>query len=281
MVQVIDCKKLSNEILENIKNEAETFEIKPKLVCVVVGNDEASRIYIKRKQKACDKCGIISDSIFFNENISENELINEIQKLNNDSSVNAILVQLPLPNNINKDKIFETISPIKDVDCFNPYNVGKFFIDTKQNDILKPCTVDGCIAILDSLNVDFSGKKAVILGRSNIVGKPLIPALLDRNCSVLTLHSKSKNLIDELKTADIIISAIGKPKFIKNEFVKEDTIIIDVGINRIDDGTICGDCDFENVKDKCSFITPVPGGVGLMTVACLLKNTILCYKKQL
>lgn len=280
MFQIINCKEIADKILSCISKEVKELTSPLCLVSVIVGNDKASHIYVSNKHKTCEKCGILSKIIKLNENITEKELIDLIKNLNNDKNVNGILVQLPLPNHINSDLIAKIISPLKDVDCFNPYNIGNYFLDPKKENILAPCTVKGCELILDSLNIDLTGKKAIILGRSNIVGKPLIPMLLSKNCSVECLHSKSENVKEEIKTADIVLTAIGKAKFLKKEFLKKEAIIVDIGINRLEDGNICGDCDFESVKEVCSYITPVPNGVGKLTVACLLRNTFICYKLQ-
>ena len=280
MCKIIDCKSIAEKILFSIGEEVRTMASSPCLVSIIFGNDKASRIYVNNKHKTCEKCGILSKIIELSEETTESELLDLIGKLNNDKNVNGILVQLPLPSHINPDLVAKTISVVKDVDCFNPYNIGNYFLNPKKENLLAPCTVKGCEIILDSLNVDLAGKKAIVLGRSNIVGKPLIPMLLGKNCSVECLHSKSMNLQDELKTADVVISAIGKAKFLKKEFLKKNVLVVDVGINRLSDGTVCGDCDLEDVKDICSYITPVPNGVGRLTVACLLLNTLLCYKMQ-
>lgn len=278
MYQIIDGKKISQEIKNKIKEEIQEKNLKICLAVILVGENKASKIYVKNKNKACEECGIESKIILLDENITEEELIKNIEALNNDKNITGILVQLPLPKQINEENIVNIIDPKKDVDCFHPYNVGKFYNAKNYNNLLLPCTPKGCLTLIKSTNIVLAGKKAVIIGRSNIVGKPIAQMLLNENCTVTILHSKSQNFEKEIKTADLLIVAIGKAKFIKKEYLKENVIIIDVGINRLEDGTVCGDVDFEDVKEKCSFITPVPKGVGPMTIASLLENTLLASK---
>lgn len=277
-MKIINGQELSKSIRLDIRNKVDNFYRQPCLVVVLVGNNPASQVYVKNKEKACNECGFKSVLYKLNEKTTEKELIELIEKLNNDNTVDGILVQAPLPDHINFETIMSTISPYKDVDCFNPINVGKFFIG--KNYFTVPCTASGCIKLIKTVETDLSGKKAVVIGRSNIVGKPVAQMLLNENCSVIITHSKTKNLEELTKQADIIIVAIGKPKFLKSNMVKDGTIIIDVGINRLEDGSICGDVDFEGFKNRDCYLTPVPKGVGPMTIACLLENTLKCFNNN-
>lgn len=283
-MQIINGFEISENIKLSIANMVSKFEKKPCLVVVIVGANKASKIYVKNKEKACEECGFKSIKYELDENTTELELIELLNKLNKDDNINAILVQLPLPKHINENRISESINPDKDVDCFNPINVGKFFNNknTDYNDMILPCTANGCLKLIKSINnyQNIEGKRAVIIGRSNIVGKPIAQLLLNENCTVTIAHSKTKNLAEITIQADIIVIAIGKPKFLKKDMIKKDALIIDVGINRLNNSTICGDVDFEDVKDKCLFITPVPKGVGPMTIACLMENTYNLFLKQ-
>ncbi len=273
-MQIIDGKNLASMIRQNLKNEVEELRkkgIQPKLSVIMVGDDKASKIYVKNKSKACEEIGIKYEEYILSDTTTMEELIGLINKLNNDSSVHGILVQSPLPNNLDANVAFRTISSKKDVDGFNPENVGKLSLN---QDCYVSCTPYGILKMLEAYNIQIEGKHAVIIGRSNIVGKPLIQCLLNKNATVTVCHSKTKNLEQYTKTADILIAAIGKPKFVTENMVKENAVIIDVGINRTEDGKICGDVDFENVANKTSFITPVPGGVGPMTIAMLMSNVV-------
>lgn len=272
---ILNCKEISKQIKNNIKVFIKENNIKATLAIVSISPDNASEIYLKNKVKACEYCGI--KTVFFRyDNITESEIIEKIKKLNENTDITGILIQLPLPNYFNEEKILNTINPKKDVDCLTNFNLGKFFYQRQVNDdILMPCTANGCLKIIKSIYDDISGKKAVVIGRSNIVGKPVAQLLLQENCTVSILHSKSKNIIEETKKADIIVVAVGKKGFLKQDMIKEDSLVIDVGINRID-GKIFGDVDFDNIKDYCKFITPVPNGVGQLTVACLMENVIKC-----
>lgn len=278
MTTILDGKKIASELTADLKTKIEQLTKKPKLVVIMVGNNPASKIYVDLKQKKSHEVGIISETIKLNEDVEEAELLTQIQKLNNDKSVNGILVQLPLPEHINTQRVLETIDYSKDVDGFHVINSGKIFL--KQQPMAYPCTPKGILKILDYYNIDVSGKYVVVLGRSNIVGKPVAQMLLNRNATVTVCHSKTENIEKYISEADILISAIGKPKFIKAENVKQGAIIVDVGISRLDDGKVSGDVDFDNVCEKTEYITPVPGGVGPMTIACLLENTYLLYKFQ-
>lgn len=272
MAIILDGKKVSNQIYTELKNKIDNEKIKAKLAVIHIGDDEPSKIYIRNKNKVCKQLGIDFVEYKFESSITENELISLITKLNKDSSISGILLQNPLPSTIDAKNVFNIINPKKDVDGFNPINIGKLVIG---DPLFIPCTPNGIIKLLEYYNINIEGKKVVILGRSNIVGKPLVQCLLNKNATITICHSKTQNLKSETKQADILISAVGKPKFIKQDWIKKDTIIIDVGINRDSNGEICGDIDFDNVKEKASYITPVPGGIGPMTIAMLMQNTII------
>ena len=277
-MEILDGKKLSNEIIEELKvrcDELKEKGIKPKFAVIMVGNDKASQIYVKNKRKACERIGIECVECFLDENIQQKELIDKIKELNSDNTIHGILLQSPIPKHLNINEAFETISPKKDVDGFNPTNVGKLCLN--QNTFVS-CTPFGIIKLLDKYGIDLAGKKVTIIGRSNIVGKPLIQCFLNKNATVTICHSKTDDIKEHTKDADIVVVAIGKPKFLKENMVKKNSVIIDVGINRDDNGKIIGDVDFENVSKKSSYITPVPGGVGQMTVAELGCNVYKAYK---
>lgn len=273
MTVVIDGKGLSERIINNLKDN----NISPTLAVILVGNNPASEIYVRNKEKSCEKAGIISKLFKYDEDIQEKELLEKICQLNNDDSIDAILVQLPLPEHIDENKITKAILPEKDVDGFTPVNIGLLASGLKP--YAYPCTPKGIMTILKEYNINPDGKHAVVVGRSNIVGKPLSIMLLNANATVTTCHSHTKNLKDITKTADILVAAVGKPKFITAEMVKEGAVVIDVGISRTD-GKLCGDVDFENVSGKTAFITPVPKGVGPMTIASLMENTVELYKNR-
>lgn len=277
---IIDGKSIAEKIKNDLKTEILELKSKgiiPKLAVIQVGENSASKIYVRNKKKACEEIGIYSEEFNLPENTSEDELIDLIEKLNSNSDINGILVQLPLPLHISEKKIAEAIDPIKDVDVFNPINTGKLL---SGNADLIPCTPKGIAELFDYEKISLKGKHCVVIGRSNIVGKPLAMLMLQKDATVTICHSKTKNLEKICQNADIIIAAIGKPKFITKNMVKNGCVIIDVGINRNKDGTICGDADFDEVKDIASYITPVPGGVGPMTIAMLLENTIITTKMQ-
>ena len=277
MSKILYGKIIADEIRSNLKNQIEKLSFKPCLVTVLVGNDPASEIYVNMKQKAAKNLGMESISIKLDKNISEDELIKKINELNNDDNIDGILVQAPLPSHIDSNKIFETVNPLKDVDCFNPINVGKLFIG---EDVAYPCTPYGVIEILKYYNISMSGKNAVIIGRSNIVGKPLAALLLRENATVTICHSKTNDIKEFTKKADIIIAAVGKAELVKKDWIKEGCTIIDVGSNKVEEPNtekgyrLCGDVDFDSVKDTVSAISPSPGGVGPMTITMLLKNCI-------
>lgn len=278
MTTIIDGLGLANEIIKDIKNEVDKLEVKPKLVVILVGNDNASQIYVRNKQKRCLEVGIESEVLHFDENINQAELLEIINQLNGDAKVNAILVQMPLPKHINPNKIIETISPIKDVDGFHPYNVGKLALNMTPYSVA--CTPSGILKLLNAYNIEIKGKHAVIIGRSNIVGRPLSMLLLNNDATVTVCHSKTENLKEITNSADILISAVGKPNFINPTFVKDKVCIIDVGINRDKNNKLTGDVNFKDVFDKCKFITPVPKGVGPMTIVMLLQNTLDLFRIQ-
>ncbi len=280
--KILSGKIVSTKIKEDLKIEVEKLkkkEITPKLAVIMVGDNPASKVYVKNKSKACNQVGVDFEEFLLPENTSESELFELIDKLNEDKSVNGILLQSPVPKQIDQNKAFRRISEAKDVDGFNPYNVGNLCIG---NDCFISCTPFGVMKILEYYNIDLEGKNAVVLGRSNIVGKPMVQCLLSKNATVTVCHSRTKNLREITKNADILIAAIGKPKYVTKDFIKEGAIVIDVGINRKEDSNkICGDVDFDDVIEKVSKITPVPGGVGPMTVAMLLYNLVKATKNQI
>lgn len=279
-MEIIDGKKLAKQIRENLKIECEELKekgINPKLAVIMVGDDKASKIYVKNKSKACNEIGIQYEEYLLDKNINQNELIELIEKLNNDKTVHGILLQSPVPDGLDINEAFRKISPEKDVDGFNPTNVGKLALN---QDTFVSCTPYGIMRMFEAYNIDLEGKKVVIIGRSNIVGKPLMQCCLNKNATVTICHSRTKNVKEHVKDADVVISAIGKPEYVTADMVKDGAIVIDVGINRTEDGKIVGDVDFENVSKKASYITPVPGGVGPMTIAMLMNNVIKACNKQ-
>lgn len=278
MSVIIDGKKLAKEIRENLKIKCEELKergIEPKLAVILVGNDKPSQIYVKNKSKACEEIGIKFEEYLLDENITQKELINLIEKLNKDNTIHGILLQSPIPEQLDINEAFRKILPEKDVDGFNPVNVGKLVLN---QDTFVSCTPYGIMKMFEAYNIDLTGKNVTIIGRSNIVGKPLIQCCLNKNATVTICHSKTKELKEHTKKADILIVAIGKSKFITEDMVKKDAIVIDVGINRDENGKLTGDVDFENVEKKASFITPVPGGVGPMTIAMLMNNVLKATK---
>lgn len=278
----IDGKAFSQVILEKIREEhnqlKEKYGKQAGLAVVIVGNNPASQVYVRNKMKACENVGFYSENIELDENISEEELLQEIDKLNKNDRINGILVQLPLPSHINELKIIDSISPEKDVDGFHVANIGKMVIGDETGFL--SCTPYGIMQLLEEYKIEIAGKDAVIIGRSNIVGKPMALMLIQKGATVQVCNSRTKDLRKKLNDADIIIVAAGVPKLLKKEYVKEGAVVIDVGINRVD-GKICGDVDYEEVAEKASYITPVPGGVGPMTIASLIKNTFKSYKNSL
>lgn len=273
---IIDGKALSLKIRESLKAKISAKGIAPGLAVILVGSDPASQLYVNSKHKFATEVGIKSFQHLLPQNTSEEELLNLIKKLNDTEEVSGILVQLPLPKHINENKIIEAISPLKDVDGFHPLNVGNLVIG---NPCLVPCTPFGCIELIKTVTPDLSGLKAVIIGRSNIVGKPMASLLLKENCTVEICHSRTKDLIKECQTADILVAAIGKAEMISGDYLKEGAIVIDVGINRTENG-LKGDVEFSSASLKAKAITPVPGGVGPMTISMLLQNTLTAYQMQ-
>lgn len=270
MTNIADGKNLAEKIYLKIASDVEKMSKKPTLAVIITDDNEAGKIYVRNKQRACDKTGINSLTIEMKSTLSENELLSKIEELNNNPDVDAILVQLPLPKHIDSEKILNAISPEKDADGFHYVNAGKMFTGQMPDSIA--CTPKGIIRLLDEYKFNFEGKNAVVIGRSNIVGKPVAQLLTQRNATVTLCHSKTKNIDFYTRNADLIVVAIGKPKFLTGDMVKNGVTVIDVGISRID-GKLSGDVDFESVSPKAALITPVPGGVGPMTVAMLIQNT--------
>ena len=281
MSKIIDGKELAKKVRLELKDEVEKLKkdenIHPKLAVIMVGSDPASQIYVRNKSKACDEIGIEFEEFLLDENTTQKELLDLIDRLNENEKVNGILLQSPIPKNLDINEAFRRISPEKDVDGFNPVNVGKLTLGQKG---FVSCTPFGVIKMLEEYNIDIEGKNAVVLGRSNIVGKPMSQCLLNKNATVTICHSKTKNINDITKNADILVAAIGKKEFVKGDMVKEGAVVIDVGINRGEDGKLKGDIDFEEVSKKASYITPVPGGVGPMTIAMLMTNVVKATKEQ-
>ena len=283
MAIVISGKELAtirrNKMKEEVIEFGKKYSRLPHLVVILVGDNPASVSYVTGKGKACEEIGIKNTTIKKPENITKKELLNIIDELNNDSTVDGILVQLPLPKHINPDLVINSIAPAKDVDGFHPFNVASLYL--KQPGIVS-CTPKGIIEVLDFANIQIEGKHAVVIGRSNIVGMPVSKLLLDRNATVTICHSRTKNLAEITNTADIIIAAVGKAKFVKADMVRDGAVVIDVGVNRDEvTGKLCGDVDFKDVEPKASYITKVPGGIGPMTITCLMENTLECYLKHM
>lgn len=278
MAEILDGKKLREKILANLKTKIDAFETKPTLVVILVGDNPASKIYVNNKKKTAEKLGIVSEVINYPADTTEAELLAKIEELNNNSKVTAILVQLPLPKHISKENVINTISPMKDVDGFTPYNFGKLF--SGEIPTVYPCTPKGILLLLDEYNIELGGKHAVIIGRSNIVGRPLSQMLLNRNATVTVCHSHTKNLSDIIKTADVVVSAAGK-KIIEGKMLKNGCVIVDVGIFKDENGKTRGDVDFESASNVASYISPVPGGVGPMTITSLMLNTVELFERNL
>ena len=279
-MELINGKELAKKIRGELKLEVDNLRkngIIPKLAVIMVVDDKASEVYVRNKSKACNEIGIEFEEFLLKSNIKQEELIDLIKKLNDRKDVHGILLQSPIPEHLNIREAFDTIDYRKDVDGFNPVNIGKLAIG---EDAFVSCTPYGVIKMLEEYNIVIEGKRAVVIGRSNIVGKPLIQCLLNKNATVTICHSKTKNIAEITKEADILIAALGKPKFVKENMVKENAVVIDVGINRNEEGKLVGDVDFENVSKKASYITPVPGGVGPMTIAMLMNNVVKATKKQ-
>ncbi|QPH86006.1 bifunctional methylenetetrahydrofolate dehydrogenase/methenyltetrahydrofolate cyclohydrolase FolD [Campylobacter concisus] len=280
-MKILDGKAVSLKVKESVKVRAEElkkFGVEPTLAVILVGEDKASQTYVRAKEKACNEYGIKSVAHRLSENTTQAELLALINVLNLDDSIHGILVQLPLPKHIDTNTVLATINPAKDVDGFHAVNVGKL---VSGLDGFVPCTPLGVMEILKEYGIEVAGLNAVVIGRSNIVGKPMANLLLNASATVTITHSKTKNLKEICKNADLIVAAIGKPFFLKADMVKDDAVVVDVGINRLDDGRLVGDVDFDEVAPKCSYITPVPGGVGPMTIAMLLNNTILAAQAKI
>lgn len=275
MAEIIDGKLVSEKIRSELASEIEAFKsnygISPGLAVVIVGNDPASLVYVRNKRRACEQVGINSYEYALPADVSEEELLKCIEELNERSDVHGILVQLPLPKHINEERIINSINPSKDVDAFHPTNVGKILIGNYD---LLPCTPSGIIDLLDYYKISILSKKCVVIGRSNIVGKPMLHLLLERHGTVTICHSKTENIQEEIRNADILVVAVGKPEFIKGDMIKSGAVVIDVGINRNHEGKLVGDVEFSSTSKVASYITPVPGGVGPMTITTLLKNTL-------
>lgn len=281
MAKIIDGKAVSASVKQQVADEcAELFKTtgkKPGLAVIIVGDDPASKVYVNNKKKACELVGFLSKEYALPAQTTQQELMELVKMLNNDDEINGILCQLPLPKHLDEKAVIEAISPKKDVDAFHAVNVGKIMIG--DYDFL-PCTPAGVMELLAYYNIDIEGKECVVLGRSNIVGKPMSMLLLHKNGTVTICHSRTKNLAEVCKRADILVAAVGIARFVTADMVKENAVVIDVGINRMDNGKLCGDVDFEGVQKVASYITPVPGGVGPMTIATLMKNTLTAFKIQ-
>lgn len=280
MATIIDGKVISEKIRSEVKAETERLKdekgVTPGLAVILVGENPASKVYVGSKEKACGEMGFYSEKHVLPATASQEELLSLIDRLNKDSKIHGILVQLPLPKQINEDAVLEAISPEKDVDGFHPYNVGRLAVGKP---LFQPCTPYGMIKMLEYSNISVDGKDAVIIGRSNIVGKPIALMLLQKNATVTICHSKTKDLTAKVKAADIVVAAIGKPEFVKGEMIKEGAVVLDVGINRLESGKLVGDVDFASAEKVASAITPVPGGVGPMTIAMLMYNTLESAKR--
>ncbi len=279
-MEILDGKKVSAKVREDLKLEVDNLKkegIKPKLAVIMVGNDLASKVYVRNKNKACEEIGIEYEEFLLGEKTTMEELLNVIDNLNKNQNIDGILLQSPIPKHLDINKAFRAILPEKDVDGFHPINAGKLSIGEK---CFVPCTPHGVVKIIEEYNIETEGKNVVIVGRSNIVGKPLIQCMLQKNATVTVCHSKTRNLEEFTRKADILIVAIGKQKFITENMVKEGVVVIDIGINRNEEGKLVGDVDFDNVSKKASYITPVPGGVGPMTVAMLMENVVEAAKQN-
>ncbi len=279
-MEILDGKKVSAKVREDLKLEVDNLKkegIKPKLAVIMVGNDPASKVYVRNKNKACEEIGIEYEEFLLDEKTTMEELLNVIDNLNKNKNIDGILLQSPIPKHLDINKAFRAILPEKDVDGFHPINAGKLSIGEK---CFVPCTPHGVVKIIEEYNIETEGKNVVIVGRSNIVGKPLIQCMLQKNATVTVCHSKTRNLEEFTRKADILIVAIGKQKFITENMVREGVVVIDIGINRNEEGKLVGDVDFDNVSKKASYITPVPGGVGPMTVAMLMENVVEAAKQN-
>ena len=277
-MKIIDGKTLAENLRKNIANEEKQYSRPPGLAVLLVGDDQASQVYVRNKSRACVEVGFYSDQIHKSANITQEELLSEVQRLNDNNNIDGILVQLPLPSHIDANEIIEAIIPEKDVDGFSSENVGKLSLNKP---FISPCTPKGVIKMLDSIKCDLRGKDCVIIGASNIVGRPMAMEFLNAGATVQVCHKETKDIKQKAKSADIIVAAAGVANLVNSEWVKEGAVIIDVGINRLEDGSMTGDVDFDDVKDVVSAISPVPGGVGPMTIAVLLENTLTAYQAKL
>ncbi|HDH6548982.1 bifunctional methylenetetrahydrofolate dehydrogenase/methenyltetrahydrofolate cyclohydrolase FolD [Staphylococcus aureus] len=280
VAKILDGKQIAKDYRQGLQDQVEALKEKgftPKLSVILVGNDGASQSYVRSKKKAAEKIGMISEIVYLEETATEEEVLNELNRLNNDDSVSGILVQVPLPKQVSEQKILEAINPEKDVDGFHPINIGKLYIDEQT---FVPCTPLGIMEILKHADIDLEGKNAVVIGRSHIVGQPVSKLLLQKNASVTILHSRSKDMASYLKDADVIVSAVGKPGLVTKDVVKEGAVIIDVGNTPDENGKLKGDVDYDAVKEIAGAITPVPGGVGPLTITMVLNNTLLAEKMR-
>ncbi len=274
---IIDGKQIAKQLRMSIAAQVKTLDRKPGLAVILVGNDPASVVYVRNKDNACKEVGFYAEKINKHADITQSELLAEVDRLNNDDKIDGILVQLPLPKHLDANQVIEAINPNKDVDGFHSENIGKL-MQNKAN--LRPCTPKGVMTMLATIGIDLMGKNCVVVGASNIVGRPMAMELLNAQATVTICNSKTQDLSGKIKQADIVVVAAGVPKMIQGDWVKNDAIVIDVGINRLDDGTLVGDVDFDAVQDKAAWISPVPGGVGPMTIATLLENTLIAYKAR-
>ena len=277
-MNIIDGKQIAKDLRIKIANEVKTHKRPPGLAVILVGEDPASAVYVRNKELACKEAGFFSDKIIKSENTTEEQLLEEVERLNNNPHIDGILVQLPLPSHINANKVIEHISPLKDVDGFHSENIGKLMQNKSH---LRPCTPKGVMTILSSIDCKVIGMNCVIVGASNIVGRPMAMELLNARGTVTICNSKTKDLAGVVSRADIVVVGVGIPEMVKGDWVKDGAIVIDVGINRLEDGRLVGDVDFDAIKEKAGAITPVPGGVGPMTIATLLENTLIAYKQNL
>jgi|TARA_B100000953_G_C18018708_1_gene420044 methylenetetrahydrofolate dehydrogenase (NADP+)/methenyltetrahydrofolate cyclohydrolase len=277
-MNIIDGKQIAKDLRIKIANEVKTLKRPPGLAVILVGEDPASAVYVRNKELACKEAGFFSDKIIKSENTTEEQLLEEVERLNNNSHIDGILVQLPLPDHINANKVIEHISPLKDVDGFHSENIGKLMQNKSH---LRPCTPKGVMTILSSIDCKVIGMNCVVVGASNIVGRPMAMELLNARGTVTICNSKTKDLAGVVSRADIVVVGVGIPEMVKGDWVKDGAIVIDVGINRLEDGRLVGDVDFDAIKEKAGAITPVPGGVGPMTIATLLENTLIAYKQNL
>ena len=277
-MNIIDGKEIAKNLRSKIADEVSTFDRPPGLAVILVGEDPASAVYVRNKELACKQAGFFSNKIIKSENITEEQLLEEVERLNNTPLIDGILVQLPLPKHIDANKVIEHISPFKDVDGFHSENIGKLMQNKSH---LRPCTPKGVMTMLESIDCKIEGMNCVVIGASNIVGRPMAMELLNARGTVTICNSKTKDLPGKVREADIVVVGVGIPKMVKGDWVKEGAVVIDVGINRLEDGSLVGDVDYDAIKDTAGAITPVPGGVGPMTIATLLENTLIAFKQSL